>query len=544
MVKKVYKENKMLLADMLSSVHYMRQQNYSRGMKKCASCIDKLISLVPEYMNIYKELESVGVTIDIDVFLGAFKNIEEAQANSDYILLADMIENLLISNITNIQEGIVSLEEDYYSLIINENENIDYKYIDELMKKGLYIEPTSQGYATIRYDNEEKNIYFHTNIYPTKSAIKLSDEWYSEYKFHYIIYGLGLGYEVYELINKSDAIKVDVYEQNKDIINLARSFGVIKELEQSGQVTIHYDPDFQKIASCDLEGEYTKFVVHYPSVRIIADDKQREWFENYFTNYNAVSNQELTMLRSFVENQKLNFRSADEIHPSLKNKDVYVIAAGPSLDKNMNQLKNVSDNGVIISTGTVLKKLLANDIVPDYVVIIDANSPTLKQIEGIENCGVPLIFLSTAYYGTVAAYNADRYIACQYGYDKAQELAKKNGYRLYNTGGSVTTLCIDLALQAHCKRLICVGLDLAFTGGFDHASDTAQMKAVDDTSVVYRKVKAIAGGYVNTSKGLDVFRLWIEKRIEGIKDIEIIDATEGGALIKGTKIMALSECVR
>ena len=103
MVKKVYKENKMLLADMLSSVHYMRQQNYSRGMKKCASCIDKLISLVPEYMNIYKELESVGVTIDIDVFLGAFKNIEEAQANSDYILLADIIENLLISNITNIQ---------------------------------------------------------------------------------------------------------------------------------------------------------------------------------------------------------------------------------------------------------------------------------------------------------------------------------------------------------------------------------------------------------------------------------------------------------
>lgn len=84
---------------------------------------------------------------------------------------------------------------------------------------------------------------------------------------------------------------------------------------------------------------------------------------------------------------------------------------------------------------------------------------------------------------------------------------------------------------------------MAFTGGFDHASDTAQMKAVDDTSVVYRKVKAIAGGYVNTSKGLDVFRLWIEKRIEGIKDIEIIDATEGGALIKGMKIMPLSECV-
>lgn len=534
--KKIYKNNADLIREINAVIFYLNQENYPKGLRGCTRCLEKLQTVIPLLIENKEKLEEIGICVDIEDWFIMLKNIETCQNERDYILLADTFENTLLPFLVTIQELIVSANDNYIQLLMNDGEKC-YK------SQNIDIEPTSEGVATICKIYGEKKVYIHSNVMPSKEALVLSDEWYSEYKFHYIIYGLGLGYEVYELINKSDAIKVDVYEQNKDIINLARSFGVIKELEQSGQVTIHYDPDFQKIASCDLEGEYTKFVVHYPSVRIIADDKQREWFENYFTNYNAVSNQELTMLRSFVENQKLNFRSVDEILPSLKNKDVYVIAAGPSLDKNMNQLKNVSDNGVIISTGTVLKKLLANDIVPDYVVIIDANSPTLKQIEGIENCGVPLIFLSTAYYGTVAAYNADRYIACQYGYDKAQELAKKNGYRLYNTGGSVTTLCIDIALQAHCKRLICVGLDLAFTGGYDHASDTAQAKAVDDNAVIYRRVASVDGGYVNTSKGLDVFRLWIEKRIKDVNDIEIIDATEGGALIKGMKIMPLSECV-
>lgn len=59
---------------------------------------------------------------------------------------------------------------------------------------------------------------------------------------------------------------------------------------------------------------------------------------------------------------------------------------------------------------------------------------------------MPLIFLSTAYYGAVATYTGDKYIACQHGYDKAEKLAKKQGYKLYNTGGSVTTLCIDICI--------------------------------------------------------------------------------------------------
>lgn len=535
--RKIYRNNADLIREINVTIFYLNQQNYSKGLRSCARSIQMLDTAIPLLVDNSNELRELGSVVDIKNLIIMLQNIQTCQNEKDYILLTDILESALLPFLTSIQESIALAYEDYSKLLLNNGEK-------EVKLQYFQVEPTSQGIATLcKIDKDDRKIYFHSNVIPSKEALLLATKWYRNDRFHYIVYGLGLGYHVIELINISDSIMVDVYESSSEVIELARSYGVLSELEKSAQFILHYDPDFQKIAACDMDGEYTKFVAHYPSVRIITDARKREWFENYFTNYNAVSNQELTMLRSFVENQKIDAKSVDEILPSLKDKDVYVIAAGPSLDKNMNQLKNVSDNGVIISTGTVLKKLLANDIVPDYVVIIDANSPTLKQIEGIENCDVPLIFLSTAYYGTVAAYNADRYIACQHGYDKAQELAKKNGYRLYNTGGSVTTLCIDIALQAHCKRLICVGLDLAFTGGYDHASDTAQAKAVDDNAVIYRRVASVDGGYVNTSKGLDVFRLWIEKRIKDVNDIEIIDATEGGALIKGMKIMPLSECV-
>lgn len=43
--------------------------------------------------------------------------------------------------------------------------------------------------------------YFHSNVIPSKEALLLAAKWYRNDKFHYIVYGLGLGYHVIELIN-------------------------------------------------------------------------------------------------------------------------------------------------------------------------------------------------------------------------------------------------------------------------------------------------------------------------------------------------------
>ena len=223
-------------------------------------------------------------------------------------------------------------------------------------------------------------------------------------------------------------------------------------------------------------------------------------------------------------------------------KDLYIIAAGPSLDINFKELKKVGADGIILATGTVLKKLVNHGIRPDYVIITDANAAVYPQIEGIGNIGVPLLYLSTVYHKVVKDYVGDKYFICQKDYNLSEAFACQNGYRLFNTGGSVSTTALDIGIQFGCKRIIFVGLDLAFTNNLDHATGTPVRRWVDTSD--RRQVEDIDGGLVSTGKNLDIYRKWIEKRILDEKDISFIDATEGGAKIKGTIIKKLAEVLK
>ena len=56
-------------------------------------------------------------------------------------------------------------------------------------------------------------------------------------------------------------------------------------------------------------------------------------------------------------------------------------------------------------------------------------------------------------------------------------------------------------------------------------------------------VEDINGQSIYTNRGLNMFRQWIESRIKGIDGIEFIDASEGGAKIKGMKVMRLDDVI-
>ena len=57
-----------------------------------------------------------------------------------------------------------------------------------------------------------------------------------------------------------------------------------------------------------------------------------------------------------------------------------------------------------------------------------------------------------------------------------------------------------------------------------------------------RKVESVLGGMVYTSKTLDIYRRWIERRIENVNDIEFINAS-GGARISGMKEKSLKQII-
>ena len=138
-------------------------------------------------------------------------------------------------------------------------------------------------------------------------------------------------------------------------------------------------------------------------------------------------------------------------------------------------------------------------------------------------------------------YKGEKYIALQEGYTPAEEYAKSNGYILVQTGGSVATTGLDLAIKMGCNPIVFVGQDLAFTDNKTHSSATFSKEISSIHNL--REIDDIYGDTIYTSKNLYIYLRWIQKRIAEEKGIEFIDATEGGAKIKGTKVMRLEQVV-
>ena len=185
--------------------------------------------------------------------------------------------------------------------------------------------------------------------------------------------------------------------------------------------------------------------------------------------------------------------------------------------------------------GTVLRRLCFAGIKPDYVVMSDPQDNMMGQIEGVDTSDISLICLSTLYYEVVREWKGKKYIAFQKDFEPAEKFAMNNNLMLFETGGSVSTFALDLLIRFLCRRVVCLGLDLAYVNNKRHAGE---QRISEDITGNLRLVKAVDGAQVYTSVNLDNYRLWIERRLKRCNgqelEVELINASDG-AFIDGMR---------
>ncbi|WP_167956037.1 motility associated factor glycosyltransferase family protein [Anaerosporobacter faecicola] len=528
----------------------LRQQNYDRGLRT----YQNIITLMERFLQNYNQIEEQTLTQEalIEILSSSLK----AQEWKDYILLADLLELQLRPFIIQLLEWIMMKLE--YVPVDHEKENLEIikkanpiLYESLQKKKGIqtstkiefFVEFSSSGLPTIRCNDEGIEYYVHSNNNPDLEAYILATSWYSDEKTKYIVYGLGLGYHLQQLCACNPGITIDVYEGNMTMLYLAVKYGVLGYCLTTNQVNIHYDPQYKEFANkIQNIDEETEVVVYHPSVRMIAQKQIKERIEEYFMHYHSVKNQRTMLCDNFKSNRKKCKLVVDSLKSSWNGKNVYIVAAGPSLDKNYKLLSKKSQEDIILATGTVYHKLMSAGIRPDYVIVSDGNARIIHQIDNLENETIPLLILSTAYKGFAQRYKGEKYLIYQQEFSLAEEVAKEEGYHLYQTGGSVATIALDLAITLGANKVVFLGLDLAYPDNLVHAEGTSRRNLVEDESL--KKIPDIRGNLVKTSKHLDLYRRWIEQRIKNTAtSVEFIDATEGGAYIEGTKIMKMSDVI-
>lgn len=475
----------------------------------------------------------------------------DAQDNCDYVLQADIIEGDLLPLLQEIQiafqerdlvqvpdffeQNMNSLKEyDFglYKLLNNEN-LIEGKnaLLSDKLTLGLAIngQPTVQAFAN------GQSFYLHSSVNPEREARLLADS--LKMTDDYIVFGMELGYHVLELLNRHQSASVCVFESNIYMLHMAFTYIDWTTYIANGRMRVVYNDDLKQLVS-ELSGRFAEMknaelLVHYPAIKMIEDAQTRQLLEDFFVTTSSMREQGGLLDSNFGVISKLNLPECGELKDIFKDKAVVIVGAGPSVDSQLDRLRKYRDKITVFATGHITRRLVNEGIIPDAVIITDPQPLMYKQIDGVNLNGIPMILLSTASSSVIDYYNGSIYVAYQSGYELAEIKAKEIGATLFETGGSVTTTALDIALRFGASKIIFVGVDLAYTGGYSHASGEGRKVGNIDG---LRQVRSNTGGMVYTSKNLDIYRKWIERRIEGVMDTKFYNTGEG-AVIKGTVLI-------
>lgn len=560
--KQIYQKNVLLqsiIHEIISACHI---QNYDKAVREFSVLTNNLMQVLEAVFADISFYNQEMELVNPEGVSAALQDMLKAQENGDYVLLGDLLELQLVPFLQSLQEAIRSYEVESAEPDVWERNMEALKQKDRILWNQItahhsryekemdagtwesvhHLEDTNSGAFTMAGQDEKGRYYYHSNVNPVKEAMEFARYYYNPNAENYVIWGLGLGYHVTELLRLDDGISVQVFESDLDVIYHALMAVDLSAYLLLPKFSIAYDPDFRKVLSA-LDNLKENFILHYPSLRHIANERIREQMEMFFIRDSGKRNAEIL----FENNSRENFKNydgyADELRSSFEGKKAVIVAAGPSLDKNVELLKNKPKNVLILATGTVFRKLIDLGIDIDYVIFTDANKRVYGHMAGYEKSSAPMLYLSTAYKGFSMSYQGKKYLICQSGYDKAEELAHKKGWHLYETGGSVSTTALDVCITLGCKEIAFIGLDLAYTDNLAHATGTSRRNAAEADEK--KQVPAVGGGMVPASHLFMIYNKWIENRVKK-QDVTmpIVDATEGGAIVPGLKVMRLEEYFR
>lgn len=530
----------------LSEVHeivsHLRKQRFFTGNKHVSILIGRLGTVSDYVLNVQNEL------LDSQEWMLILQAVLDAQQNKDYIMLSDILEGDLLPYLQKIQmclqnSGEVDLDEyweeniacikklnpNLYGRIIN-----DYKKMKTRSARVQY-EPllAINGQPILKARIDKREICMHSSLNPEREAKILAESWMESEKFKFCIFGMGMGYHVKALLDADRCNKVVVMETQIAPLSFALTYLDWSSYLEDGRLEIIYEPDLallMKQLRQKREGRDGVFFIHYPSLQCIESCEVKEVLEDFFISISTMQEQEASLKSNFNYLQKLGLPSCDALQDTFENKTVVIVAGGPSVDEELENLKKFREKLVVFSVGTTARKLLSNGIRPDAIIITDPQDAMYRQVEGLEDDTIPLMLLCTGSKTVIDYYKGPIYLVYQHEYDAAEAVANKCGYQLFETGGSVTTTALDVSIRMGAKEVIFVGADMAYTDNRSHAGGIGrEIKDVSDL----RQVPSVNGGKVYTSRNLDIYRKWIERRIKDI-DKPVIYNTGRGAKIVGT----------
>ena len=450
--------------------------------------------------------------------------------------------------------------------------------IDECVPDAaVVVEPSRRGMPTaaVHVPNTPRALYLHSRIDPEAEAQRFADAVDMGESFCYIVGGFGLGHHVRALHArlKGDAFLI-VTEPNLQLLRAALDTVDLADLFIDDKCIILTRADKSEIQT-RLEPRNTlimmgaQFVAHPPSDRVNKDFQaaMRKLIADHMTYcrmslMTLVANSRITCknvafnLPTYVSTPPINV-----LHERFKGLPAIVVSAGPSLQRNIDQLKDLKGKAVIITVQTTFKTLLAHGIEPDFVTSLDFHEISRRFFEGIEDFGQTHLVAEPkatwhvidTYKGPISIVDNEFARLCL-----DAKIAARDGLK---AGATVAHLAFYLAVYMGCDPIVFVGQDLGFTNHVFYKPgvplhnmwrpefnrfctiEMREWERIVRNRPILIKTKDIHGQDIYTDEMLFTYLQQFEGDFAATP-ARVIDATEGGVRKAGTTVMALADVAR
>ncbi|EAK2459649.1 motility associated factor glycosyltransferase family protein [Campylobacter upsaliensis] len=233
-----------------------------------------------------------------------------------------------------------------------------------------------------------------------------------------------------------------------------------------------------------------------------------------------------------------------------KFKSCVIVSTGPSLSKQLPLLKEVQERVVIFAADSAYPILMQNDIVPDYVCMVERTDFTaefFKHDFGNKDDKTTFLLASLVHPNAIEYLEkrGRNYILIPKHLNFAQYVDLK-AFALLSSAASVAHMALALALELEFKELVFIGQDLAYDDvGHSHPKD--YQHSANFESEAYEKIKVVAyggEGFVESHEMWIFFRQILEDLVKYVVSAKIYNATQGGARIEGMIEKPFSECCK
>ncbi|MFH1746532.1 MAG: 6-hydroxymethylpterin diphosphokinase MptE-like protein [Planctomycetota bacterium] len=446
------------------------------------------------------------------------------------------------------------------------------------------LESTRDNNLTVRINGDNERLaYVHSRYRPLEEARQFietqcvhaanSTEDTGEPKSvtgnSYLVNGMGLGYHLLELDRQQDRPYMVVAENNLGLIKTALCVTDLTGPLGEGRLLLLTSADkgsfhetMQPLSTEVLLGLRALALPHTARCQASFHAQVRGLMADYVAFARV---QMVTLLRNAritCKNVAFNLPAylarpgVEVLQGRAAGYPAVIVAAGPSLARNIEQLGALRERAVIIAVQTVFKTLLARGIRPHFVTSLDFHELSAQFFHGIADVGdCTLVVEPKATWHVLDAFKGRTHVLHHGLYeDLLREDCPARG--AIKGGSTVAHLAFYLAEHLGCDPIILVGQDLSYSEGLYYPPgmpieqiwrpelgrfttiEMKQWERIVRARALLRVVEDIHGQKTYTDEQLYTYAEQFQRDFAG-SPARVIHACEGGMRLSGTEVMTL-----